>query len=119
VSYPSLKPLSSWYKDLIERVAFMEDWLKNGRYVWYVTGNYGHDQAIELVEKTRELFGLKSVSIDQLAPVRAVALDKKQCFVIEEPLADEKNENSCVIAYYEVGVKQDDLKLDLVNRVVM
>jgi hypothetical protein len=51
--------------------------------------------------------------------VRAVALDKKQCFVIEEPLADEKNENSCVIAYYEVGVKQDDLKLDLVNRVVM
>lgn len=30
VSYPSLKPLSSWYTDMIERVNFMETWLKNG-----------------------------------------------------------------------------------------
>ena len=30
VSYPSLKPLSSWFADLIERVEFMESWLKNG-----------------------------------------------------------------------------------------
>ena len=30
VGYPSLKPLSSWFKDLIKRVAFMQDWLQNG-----------------------------------------------------------------------------------------
>ena len=30
VAYPSLKPLSSWYKDLIKRVEFMDSWLKNG-----------------------------------------------------------------------------------------
>jgi len=30
VGYPSLKPLSSWYKDLIERVAFMDLWLRTG-----------------------------------------------------------------------------------------
>lgn len=30
VAYPSLKPLTTWYKDLIERVAFMNDWLING-----------------------------------------------------------------------------------------
>jgi dynein heavy chain len=30
VAYPSLKPLASWILDLIERVAFMNDWLKNG-----------------------------------------------------------------------------------------
>jgi len=30
VAYPSLKPLSSWFMDLIERIAFMDDWLKNG-----------------------------------------------------------------------------------------
>lgn len=29
VSYPSLKPLSSWIKDLNYRVEFMRDWLKN------------------------------------------------------------------------------------------
>lgn len=30
VAYPSLKPLSSWFIDLGERVKFMEKWLKNG-----------------------------------------------------------------------------------------
>mmetsp|Transcript_18668 Transcript_18668/g.59084 ORF Transcript_18668/g.59084 Transcript_18668/m.59084 type:complete len:900 (+) Transcript_18668:315-3014(+) len=28
--YPSLKPLSSWFKDFIERVAFMRSWLSGG-----------------------------------------------------------------------------------------
>lgn len=31
VAYLSLKPLSSWYADLIERVAFMDSWLKDGQ----------------------------------------------------------------------------------------
>lgn len=30
VAYPSLKPLASWYADLKERMAFMDDWLLNG-----------------------------------------------------------------------------------------
>lgn len=30
VAYPSLKPLASWYSDLKERIAFMDDWLMNG-----------------------------------------------------------------------------------------
>ena len=31
VSYPSLKPLSSWIKDLLARVAFMRGWLTTGQ----------------------------------------------------------------------------------------
>lgn len=30
VAYPSLKPLSSWVVDLIERVRFIENWIANG-----------------------------------------------------------------------------------------
>lgn len=30
VAYPSLKPLSSWYLDLIERISFFDNWLKHG-----------------------------------------------------------------------------------------
>jgi dynein heavy chain len=30
VGYPSLKPLTSWFKDLIERVSFMREWMTNG-----------------------------------------------------------------------------------------
>ena len=31
VAYPSLKPLATWYKDLLERVIFMNSWLMNGQ----------------------------------------------------------------------------------------
>jgi dynein heavy chain len=30
VAYPSLKPLMSWFRDLLERVEFMEQWLTQG-----------------------------------------------------------------------------------------
>jgi dynein heavy chain len=30
VAYPSLKPLMSWFRDLIKRVEFMDLWLKEG-----------------------------------------------------------------------------------------
>lgn len=30
VAYPCLKPLSSWFKDLLKRIEFMSDWLYNG-----------------------------------------------------------------------------------------
>mmetsp|Transcript_375 Transcript_375/g.716 ORF Transcript_375/g.716 Transcript_375/m.716 type:complete len:264 (+) Transcript_375:1604-2395(+) len=35
VAYLSLKPLGSWFMDLIERIAFMDDWLKNGNPLSY------------------------------------------------------------------------------------
>lgn len=30
VAYPSLKPLSSWFDDLVLRVEFMRNWLQQG-----------------------------------------------------------------------------------------
>lgn len=35
VAYPSLKPLSSWIKDLYQRVEFMRNWLVNGHPATY------------------------------------------------------------------------------------
>ena len=31
VAYPSLKPLMSWFRDLLERVEFMDSWLRLGQ----------------------------------------------------------------------------------------
>jgi len=31
VSYLSMKPLASWFDDMVKRVAFMNDWLINGQ----------------------------------------------------------------------------------------
>jgi dynein heavy chain len=30
IGYPSLKPLNSWFDDMIERLAFFRDWIENG-----------------------------------------------------------------------------------------
>lgn len=30
-AYPSLKPLASWFKDLLDRVVFIETWIKKGQ----------------------------------------------------------------------------------------
>lgn len=39
VAYPSLKPLTSWFEDLIKRVEFLDDWLKNGNPVaFWISG---------------------------------------------------------------------------------
>jgi len=39
--------------------------------------------------------------------------------LIEQPLTDEKNENSCSIVYYEVGIQGDDPKMFLINAIIM
>ena len=41
VAYPSLKPLSSWIRDLKERVKFMLDWLTGGNpNCFWISGLY-------------------------------------------------------------------------------
>jgi dynein heavy chain len=36
VGYPSLKPLSAWFEDMIQRVTFFRDWVEHGRPVAYL-----------------------------------------------------------------------------------
>ena len=35
VAYPSLKPLTSWFEDLIKRVVFLKKWLNEGNPIAY------------------------------------------------------------------------------------
>ena len=41
----------------------MTQWMYSGRYVWYITGNMTGDEAIQIVEKTRETMGLKNLPV--------------------------------------------------------
>lgn len=62
---------------------------------------------------------LEPVKIEDLAPIRTLALDEGHSFLIERELEDKTNENSCIITYYEAGLNNDDQKLYLTNLVVM
>lgn len=95
------------------------EWLKSGRQLWYVTGNYGHEEAIQLVEKARTHFNLSSVKIEELADVRTIAIENGHSFHIEKQLEEKQNENSCNVTYYEVGVQGSELKEKLTNSIVM
>jgi len=47
----------------------LNEWMLHGRFVWYITGNYDKDEAIKLVEQTREKFGKYGM---QNAPIESL-----------------------------------------------
>ena len=99
----------------------LQGWLQSGRFVWYICGNYGHTEAIELVEKARSLFGgQQTPAIEDLAEVRPTAVQEGTSYLLEAPHQDESNGDSCIITYYETGHPPDgDFTLSLTNQVVM
>jgi len=50
VSYPSLKPLGAWYQDLLERVAFLENWYKNDQPASYWLSGFFFPQGINKIK---------------------------------------------------------------------
>ena len=57
--------------------------------------------------------------MEDLVDVRAIALEDGHSFLIEQPLEDKRNENSCIVTYYEIGVHGDELRQKLTNSIVM
>ena len=43
---------------------YQQNWMKTGKTVWFVCGNYGHDEAVELVEKARAKMQLGKLEYD-------------------------------------------------------
>jgi len=93
---------------------YLKDWMMSGRYVWYITGNMTFDQARAIVKETSKTLDLKPIEVTDLPEVRIIRLKDKASYSMQIPLADPKNQNSCVMTHYEVGPK-DSLKLKLVD----
>lgn len=58
-------------------------WLNSGRQLWFVTGNFGHQEAVDLVENARSEFDLSSIKLEDLAGIRATAVEDGHSFHIE------------------------------------
>ena len=51
--------------------------------------------------------------------IRCIALKDNTNFLLELPLDDKKNENSCLVSYFECGLEGMDLKTKLIHSVMM
>jgi insulysin len=100
-------------------MAQLEQWLENGRYTWYITGNISHEAAIDIVEKVRATLGLTNLEPSNIGEVLPMAMEAGLCTLLELPLEDKTNENSCVLTHYEVGPIKGDNKQCLINVLLM
>ena len=66
VGYLSLKPLSSWFKDLLIRVEFMRNWLENGnpQCYWFSAFFFPHGFMTGILQTHARRF---SIAIDKLS----------------------------------------------------
>jgi len=86
----------------------LDQWLVSGRMIVGVFGNLDKDQAVKIAENARSTFALKTVARNELQEFRKVKAPQGESRLNFE-LVDKKNENSCLVSYFECGQK-DDLK---------
>ena len=96
-----------------------QEWLKTGRFVWYVHGNIYKNVVVHMVDTAREALNLKNADKEDLVDVRTIAIPPNSHYLLEIPLEDKTNENSCLISYFEAGIEGNDLRRKLIHRVVM
>jgi len=66
IGYPSLKPLSSWFEDMVLRVEFFRDWIENGiPYVFWLSSFY-FPQGF-LTSNLQGFSRLNMIPVDQLS----------------------------------------------------
>ena len=112
-------------REKLEQFAFEDfqrmhqEWLINGRQTWLVSGNMDHQESIDMVEEVSQVLSLKHLKIEDLADVRALAVQEGEALLLQQPLEDASNDNSCVITYFEVGLKGQDIRKKLTHQVVM
>ena len=73
--------------------------------MWHVSGNIDEKETISMVEEARKQLNLKESKIEDLTKIRTIMLEEGKSYLMELPLTDKSNENSCNLTYFEVGYK--------------
>lgn len=96
-------------------VSQAHDWLKTGRLVMFVHGNIDKEVTSLIMEKTRETLALKAADKEDLVDIRTIALPPNSSYLLESPLVDRSNENSCLISYFEAGLEGNNIRKKLIH----
>ena len=97
----------------------MADWLKSGRLVWFVNGNFDKQVACETAESGNKILNLKPVARQDLHDIRAVNIDSQKIHRLDFPVQDKSNDNSVLMSYFQIGPEQANMRQGLLNKIVM
>jgi hypothetical protein len=78
----------------------MQEWLKTGRFLWFLYGNISQKVAVNIVTEARQLLDIKSAPKEDLSDCRVVKLSEGLETRLDFSLEDEENENSCLMQYF-------------------
>ena len=78
------------------------NWLKQGRMVWYATGNISKETSTQIVEEAISLLNLQPVTKEELKDIKIVDISSqsKNLHRADITLPDPKNENNILLSYY-------------------
>ena len=98
-------------------------WLKHGRMLWYISGNYSKEQAKQTVSQVVNLMNLESIPKEALSHVRLADLcsQPNNFHRIDRTVPDSNNENSCFISLFQKCLDDGSTegRIDLLNKLVM
>ena len=92
---------------------------KNGRLIWFFSGNINHERALNTVENVRNNLNLQNIDLGDTVDVRVISLPAGKALVRDSPLTDPNNNNSCLVTNFEIGPAGDDLSLGLQTSIMM
>ena len=91
----------------------------SGHFVWLITGNIGPKAAVDLADKVRGILKAEPIDVNDISEVKSVSLEATKSVLVESPLQDKSNKNSCVITYFEVGNEGTGLLKKLKTKLIM
>ncbi|CAD8058440.1 unnamed protein product [Paramecium sonneborni] len=97
-------------------VHFSSNFLKRCRFEWLIMGNLVKQDAIEIVEKSLQLFKAKTLKYEQVLQIRPVMLNQKEVCNYTYYLNEPTETNSGIVVHYQIG--KPDLRTQLFNDIL-
>lgn len=102
-------------------VKMSNEFLKTGRFLWFVNGNISKDEVVELCESAVSTLDVSGVGRSDLTPARCTKIGDNRVYRLEQANKDKDNENSGLISYYQYKLaakEENPMKVSLTHEVL-
>ncbi|CAK67395.1 unnamed protein product (macronuclear) [Paramecium tetraurelia] len=97
-------------------IHFSNNFLKRCRFEWLIMGNLVKEEAIQIVQKSLDLFKAKTLRYEQVLQIRPVMLNETEICNYTYDLTEPTETNSGIVVHYQIG--KPDLRTQLYNEIL-